>query len=122
MRRNRHNRPLPLKVVGQWITNSLTIQTTDGILQSDNEKERIMDITEVGSYISEIKEALQSAISEAETKEGNIESRVEELSNAKHELESARADVDEIFSALEDFDGNRLSNAIDEAINLGIED
>ena len=81
-----------------------------------------MDITEVGSYISDIKEALQSAISEAETKEGNIESRVEELSNAKHELESARADVDEIFSALEDFDGNRLSNAIDEAINLGIED
>ena len=122
MRRNRHNRPLPLKVVGQWITNSLTIQTADGILQSDNKKERIMDITEVGSYISEIKEALQSAISEAETKEGNIESRVEELSNAKHELESARADVDEIFSALEDFDGNRLSTAIDEAINLGIED
>jgi DNA repair exonuclease SbcCD ATPase subunit len=122
VRRNRHNRPLPLKVVGQWITNSLTIQTADGILQSDNKKERIMDITEVGSYISEIKEALQSAISEAETKEGNIESRVEELSNAKHELESARADVDEIFSALEDFDGNRLSNAIDEAINLGIED
>ena len=122
MRRNRHNRPLPLKVVGRWITNSLTIQTADGILQSTNREERNMHITEVGSYISEIKEALQSAISEAETKEGNIESRVEELSNAKHELESARADVAEIFSALEDFDGNRLANAIDEAINLGIED
>ena len=81
-----------------------------------------MDITEVGSYISEIKEALQSAISEAETKEGNIESRVEELSNAKQELESARGEVEEIFSALENFDGDRLANAIDEATNLGIED
>ena len=122
MRRNRHNRPLPLKVVGQWITNSLTIQTADGILQSDNKKERIMDITEVGSYISDIKEALQGAISEAETKEGNIESKVEDLTNAKQELEAARGEVEEIFNALEDFNGDRLSNAIDEAINLGIED
>ena len=122
MRRNRHNRPLPLKVVGQWITNSLTIQTTDGILQSTNREERIMDITEVGSYISDIKEAIQNAIGEAETKEGNIESKVEELSNAKQELEAARSEVEEIFSALEDFNGDRLSNAIDEAINLGIED
>ena len=81
-----------------------------------------MDITEVGSYISEIKEALQSAISEAETKEGNIESKVEDLTNAKQELEAARGEVEEIFSALEDFDGDRLSNEIDEAINLGIED
>ena len=113
MRRHRRNR---------WKTNDLTTQTIDGILQSTNREERNMDITEVGSYIEEIKQALQGAIGEAETKEGNIESRVEELSNAKHELESARADVDEIFSALEDFDGNRLSNAIDEAINLGIED
>ena len=122
MRRNRHNRPLPLKVVGQWITNSLTIQTADGILQSDNKKERIMDITEVGSYISEIKEALQGAISDAETKENNIESKVEDLTNAKQELEAARGEVEEIFNALEDFNGDRLSNAIDEAINLGIED
>ena len=122
MRRNRHNRPLPLKVVGQWITNSLTIQTTDGILKADNKKERIMDITEVGSYISDIKEAIQNAIGEAETKEGNIESKVEDLTNAKQELEAARGEVEEIFSALEDFNGDRLSNAIDEAINLGIED
>jgi len=122
VRRDRHNKPLPLKVVGRWITNSLTIQTTDGILQSDNEKERIMDITEVGSYISEIKEALQSAIGEAETKEDNIESKVEELSNAKQELEAARGEVEELFNTIEDFDGDRLANAIDEANNLGIED
>ena len=113
MRRHRRNR---------WKTNDLTTQTIDGILQSTNREERNMDITEVGSYISEIKEALQSAISEAETKEGNIESRVEELSNAKHELESARADVEELFNSIEDFDGDRLANAIDEATNLGIED
>ena len=113
MRRHRRNR---------WKTNDLTIQTADGILQSDNKKERIMDITEVGSYISEIKEALQGAISEAETKEGNIESKVEELSNAKQELEMARGEVEELFNSIEDFDGDRLSNAIDEAINLGIED
>jgi|TARA_R110002051_G_scaffold295319_1_gene361054 DNA repair exonuclease SbcCD ATPase subunit len=100
----------------------LTIQTADGILQSDNKKERIMDITEVGSYISEIKEALQGAISDAETKENNIESKVEELSNAKQELEMARGEVEELFNSIEDFDGDRLSNAIDEAINLGIED
>ena len=122
MRRNRHNRPLPLKVVGQWITNSLTIQTADGILQSTNREERNMDITEVGSYISEIKEALQGAISDAETKENHIESKVEELSNAKQELEMARGEVEEIFSALEDFNGDRLANAIDEATTLGIED
>ena len=81
-----------------------------------------MDITEVGSYVSDIKEALQNAIGEAETKEGNIESRVEELSNARQELESARADVEELFNSIEDFDGDRLANAIDEATNLGIED
>lgn len=113
MRRHRRNR---------WKTNDLTIQTADGILQSDNKKERIMDITEVGSYISEIKEALQGAISDAETKENNIESKVEELSNAKQELEMARGEVEELFNSIEDFDGDRLSNAIDEAINLGIED
>lgn len=122
MRRDRHNRPLPLKVVGRWITNSLTIQTTDGILQSDNEKERIMDITEVGSYISDIKEALQQAIGEAETKEGDIGYKVEELSNAKDELEAARGEVEEIISTLEDFNGDRLSEALNVAINLGIED
>ena len=122
MRRDRHNRPLPLKVVGRWITNSLTIQTTDGILQSDNEKERIMDITEVTSYISDIKEALQQAIGEAETKEGDIGYKVEELSNAKDELEAARGEVEEIISTLEDFNGDRLSEALNVAINLGIED
>jgi|TARA_R110000787_G_scaffold113390_1_gene222617 hypothetical protein len=122
VRRDRHNRPLPLKVVGRWITNSLTIQTTDGILQSDNEKERIMDITEVGSYISDIKEALQQAIGEAETKEGDIGYKVEELSNAKDELEAARGEVEEIISTLEDFNGDRLSEALNVAINLGIED
>ena len=113
MRRHRRNR---------WKTNDLTIQTADGILQSDNKKERIMDITDVSSYLSDIKEALQSAIGEAETKESNIEYKVEELSNAKQELEAARGEVEEIFNALEDFNGDRLSNAIDEAINLGIED
>jgi hypothetical protein len=100
----------------------LTIQTTDGILQSDNEKERIMDITEVGSYISDIKEALQQAIGEAETKEGDIGYKVEELSNAKDELEAARGEVEEIISTLEDFNGDRLSEALNVAINLGIED
>ena len=113
MRRNRRNR---------WKINDLTTQTIDGIMQSTNREERDMDITEVGSYIEEIKRALQGAIGEAETKEGNIESRVEELSNAKQELESARGEVEEIFSALENFDGDRLANAIDEATNLGIED
>ena len=113
MRRHRRNR---------WKTNDLTTQTIDGILQSTNREERNMDITEVGSYISDIKEALQGAISEAETKEGNIESKVDDLTNAKQELEAARGEGEEIFSALEDFNGDRLSNAIDEAINLGIED
>jgi|7_EtaG_2_1085326.scaffolds.fasta_scaffold16525_4 DNA repair exonuclease SbcCD ATPase subunit len=111
MRRNRRNR---------WNTNSLTTQETYGIIQPSNRERRDMDITEVGSYISEIKEALQSAISEAETKEGEIENKVEELGRAKEELEAARGEVDEIFSALEDFDGDRLSNAIDEADSLGI--
>jgi len=79
-----------------------------------------MDITEVGGYISDIKEAIQSAIGEAETKEGEIENKVEELGRAKEELEAARSEVEEIFSALENFDGDRLSNAIDEADSLGI--
>ena len=81
-----------------------------------------MDITDVSSYMSDIKEALQNAIGEAETKEGNIESKVEELSNAKQELEMARGEVEELFNTIEDFDGDRLANAIDEANNLGIED
>ena len=81
-----------------------------------------MDITEVGSYISDIKEALENAIGEAETKEGNIESKVEELGRAKDELEAARGEVEEIFSALENFDGDRLANAIDEATSLGVDD
>ena len=113
MRRHRRNR---------WNTNDLTTETANGIIQSSNGERRDMDITEVGSYVSDIKEALQNAIGEAETKEGNIESKVEELGRAKDELEAARGEVEEIFSALENFDGDRLANAIDEATNLGIED
>ena len=81
-----------------------------------------MDITEVTSYISDIKEALQQAIGEAETKESDIENKVEDLTRAKNELESARGEVEEIFNALVDFDGDRLSEALNVAINLGIED
>ena len=42
-----------------------------------------MDITEVGGYISDIKEAIQSAIGEAETKEGEIDVRVESTSRVR---------------------------------------
>ena len=79
-----------------------------------------MDITEVGSYISDITEAIQQAIGEAETKEGEIESKVEQLGSLKDELEAARGEVEEIFGVLERFDGDRLANAIDDARTKGI--
>ena len=104
------------------MTNSLTTQETYGIIQPLTRERRDMDITEVGGYISDIKEAIQSAIGEAETKEGEIENKVEELGRAKEELEAARSEVEEIFSALENFDGDRLANAIDEATGLGVDD
>ena len=127
MKRRRRNR---------WNTNSLTTETINGIIQSPNRERRGMGITDVGSYISDIKEALENAssyisdikealenaIDEAETKEGNIESKVEELGRAKDELEAARGEVEEIFSALDNFDGDRLANAIDEATSLGVDD
>ena len=80
-----------------------------------------MDITEVGSYISDFKDAIQQAIGEAETKEGEIENKVEELGRVKDELEAARGEVEEIFGVLESFDGDRLASAIDDAESLGID-
>ena len=77
-----------------------------------------MDITDVGSYLSEIKDAIQQAIGDAETKEGEIEYKVEELGRVKDELEAARCEVEEVYVVLEGFDGNRLANAIDEADSI----
>jgi dsDNA-specific endonuclease/ATPase MutS2 len=77
-----------------------------------------MDITDVGSYLSEIKEAIQQAIGDAETKEGEIEYKVEELGRVKDELEAARGEVEEVYSVLEGFDGDRLANAIEEADSI----
>ena len=77
-----------------------------------------MDITDVGSYISDIKEAIQQAIGDAEEKEGEIEYKVEELGRVKDEMEAARCEVEEVYVVLEGFDGNRLANAIDEADSI----
>ena len=77
-----------------------------------------MDITDVGSYLSEIKEAIQQAIGDAEEKEGEIEYKVEELGRVKDEMEAARCEVEEVYVVLEGFDGDRLANAIDEADNI----
>ena len=79
-----------------------------------------MDIKDVGSYISDIKEAIQQAIGDAEEKEGEIEYKVEELGRGKDELEAARCEVEDVYVVLEGFDGDRLANAIDEADSLGI--
>ena len=77
-----------------------------------------MDITEVGSYLSEIKEAMQRAIGDAETKEGDIEYKVVELTRVKDELEQARDEIEEVYGVLEGFDGDKLANAIDEADSI----
>ena len=77
-----------------------------------------MDITDVGSYLSEIKEAIQQAIGDAEEKEGEIEYKIEELGRVKDEMEAARDEVEEVYSVLEGFDGDRLGNAIDEADSI----
>ena len=77
-----------------------------------------MDITDVGSYLSEIKDAIQQAIGDAETKEGEIEYKVEELGRVKDEMEAARYEVEEVYSVLEGLDGDRLGNAIDEADSI----
>ena len=77
-----------------------------------------MDIKDVGSYISDIKEAIQQAIGDAEEKEGEIEYKVEELGRVKDELEAARCEVEDVYVVLEGFDGDRLANAIDEADNI----
>jgi len=77
-----------------------------------------MDITDVGSYLSEIKDAIQQAIGDAETKEGEIEYKVEELGRVKDEMEAARGEVEEVYDVLAGFDGDRLANAIDEADNI----
>jgi len=77
-----------------------------------------MDIKDVGSYISDIKEAIQQAIGDAEEKEGEIEYKVEELGRVKDEMEAARYEVEEVYSVLEGLDGDRLGNAIDEADSI----
>ena len=77
-----------------------------------------MDIKDVGSYISDINEAIQQAIGDAEEKEGEIEYKVEELGRVKDELEAARCEVEDVYVVLEGFDGDRLANAIDEADSI----
>jgi hypothetical protein len=77
-----------------------------------------MNITDVGSYLSEIKDVIQQVMVDAETKEGEIEYKVEELGRVKDELEVARGEVEEIYDVLVGFDGDRLANAIDEADSI----
>ena len=79
-----------------------------------------MDIREVANEISNINSAIDDAMNEAEEKEGQIQERVENLERIKNELEAGRAQLDEVLNILSDFNATRLTDALDEADDLGI--
>jgi len=79
-----------------------------------------MDIREVANEISNINSAIDDAMNEAEEKEGQIQERVENLERIKNELEAGRSQLDEVMNILSDFNATRLTDALDEADDLGI--
>ena len=79
-----------------------------------------MDIREVANEISNINSAIDDAMNEAEEKEGQIQERVENLERIKNELEAGRSQLDEVMNILSDFNATRLTDALDEADELGI--
>jgi predicted nucleic acid-binding Zn-ribbon protein len=102
------------------MTNSLTTQETYGIIQPSNRERRDMDIRDVANEISNITGAIDDAMNEAEEKEGQIQERVENLERIKNELEAGRSQLDEVMNILSDFNATRLTDALDEADDLGI--
>ena len=102
------------------MTNSLTTQETYGIIQPLTRERRDMDIREVANEISNINSAIEDAMNEAEEKEGQIQERVENLERIKNELEAGRSQLDEVMNILSDFNATRLTDALDEADDLGI--
>ena len=103
------------------MTNSLTTQATNGIIQLHEAKERDMDIRDVANEISNISSAIEDAANEAEEKEGQIQERVENLERIKNELEAGRSQLDEVMNILSDFNATRLTDALDDAESLGID-
>ena len=102
------------------MTNSLTTQETYGIIQPLTRERRDMDIRDVANEISNINSAIDDAMNEAEEKEGQIQERVENLERIKNELEAGRSQLDEVMNILSDFNATRLTDALDEADDLGI--
>ena len=102
------------------MTNSLTTQETYGIIQPLTRERRDMDIREVANEISNINSAIDDAMNEGEEKEGQIQERVENLERIKNELEAGRSQLDEVMNILSDFNATRLTDALDEADDLGI--
>ena len=102
------------------MTNSLTTQETYGIIQPLTRERRDMDIRDVANEISNINSAIDDAANEAEEKEGQIQERVENLERIKNELEAGRSQLDEVMNILSDFNATRLTDALDEADDLGI--
>ena len=102
------------------MTNSLTTQETYGIIQPLTRERRDMDIRDVANEISNINSAIDDAMNEAEEKEGQIQERVENLERIKNELEAGRSQLDEVMNILSDFNATRLTDALDEAEDLGI--
>ena len=100
--------------------NSLTTQETYGIIQPLTRERRDMDIRDVANEISNINSAIDDAMNEAEEKEGQIQERVENLERIKNELEAGRSQLDEVMNILSDFNATRLTDALDEADDLGI--
>ena len=80
-----------------------------------------MDIRDVANEISNINSAIDDAMNEAEEKEGQIQERVENLERIKNELEAGRSQLDEVLNILSDFNATRLTDALDEADELGID-
>ena len=98
----------------------MTTQETYGIIQPLTRERRDMDIREVANEISNINSAIDDAMNEAEEKEGQIQERVENLERIKNELEAGRSQLDEVMNILSDFNATRLTDALDEADDLGI--
>ena len=80
-----------------------------------------MDIRDVANEISNITSAIEEAMSQAENTEGKLQERMDDLARVKRELETGRESLDSVMSALQDFDGDQLANALDEAADLGVD-
>ena len=77
-----------------------------------------MEAHEIPGIVQELEAGITQLKETASDKEGDLQTMEEEIGRARTELDNAASEWDNILELLSDFNPERLSDAIDEAVRL----